>query len=129
MLKDEISVILQQAIQDSTLKDELYGTLRISIYHTKTGYGGFDWKLQKGGYKLSFKPVQPTQNGFKSVLMSGDKWLDGFYILLSEDEGRKNPHKIKRLLAKVEAQKDAFAAAYSAKDIEALRVLAEAIKE
>ena len=117
---DEIIISLPEKVGE-------YDTLRLSVRHKKAGHGGMDWTYQEGGLKLNFSPCKRTEYGYQSTLM-GEKWESGFFMVLNNDT-RKNPHKIKRILSRVSEKSGEFATAYSKRDGEALRALADSVKE
>ena len=119
-MTDEVIVSLPEKVGE-------YDTLRLSVRHSKAGYGGMDWTLRPGGLKLNFSPCTRTEHGFRSTLM-GEKWESGFFMVINDD-ARKNPHKIKRILSRVQERAEKFAKAYSARDGETLRALADEVKE
>ncbi len=119
-MTDEIIISLPEKVGE-------YDTLRLSVRHSKAGYGGMDWTYREGGLKLNFSPCIRTEHGFRSTLM-GEKWESGFFMVINND-ARKNPHKIKRILSRIAEKKEEFASLYSKRDGEALRALTDSIKE
>lgn len=119
-MTDEIIVSLPEKVGE-------YDTLRMSVRHSKAGYGGMDWTKREAGLKLNFSPCIRTEHGFRSTLM-GEKWESGFYMTLNTD-ARKNPHKIKRILARMSEKSQDFAKAYSQRDGETLQTLTNQVTE
>lgn len=107
---------------------EAHNTLVVSVYHSKAGYGGMDWKFRPGAVRLSLSPCTIDGGWRRSVMMSGDQWVSGFYMTLKEAE-RSNPHYNKRAEAAAEALAIEIRDAYEAKDIEKLQALAATIAQ
>ena len=114
---------------------QAHTVLSVRITHARAGTSYFSGKHYPSATRLSLTPetITTTKDGFKirsSVLMSGDQWESGFFVILDSAD-RKNPHAIKRYFAILSGSKaiqESIRDAYEHRDGAGLQTIANDIR-